>query len=63
MAGPQMKAEDVENLAKSFDLSLKPGNSESIASMLSEMRQSVYRKASSLKQDAPLSVYFDASEE
>jgi hypothetical protein len=60
MITPQMKAEDVEKLAKSLDLNLKSGNSETIASMLSEIRQNVYRKASALKQDAPLSVYFDA---
>ena len=60
MITPQMKAEDVEKLAKSLDLNLKPGNGETIASMLSEIRQNVYRKASALKQDAPLSVYFDA---
>jgi hypothetical protein len=60
MVAPQMKAEDVERLAKSFELSLTPGNSETIASMLSEIRESVYRKASALKQDAPLSLYFDA---
>jgi hypothetical protein len=59
----QMKAEDVEKLAKSLGLSLKPGNSETIASMLSEIRHHVYRKASALKQDAPLAVYFDAREE
>jgi hypothetical protein len=60
MIAPRMKAEDVETLAKSLDLNLKSGNSETIASMLSEIRQKVYRKASALKQDAPLSVYFDA---
>jgi hypothetical protein len=60
MIAPRMKAEDVETLAKSLDLNLKSGDSETIASMLSEIRQNVYRKASALKQDAPLSVYFDA---
>ena len=60
MIAPRMKAEDVEKLAKSLDLNLKSGNSETIASMLSEIRQKVYRKASALKQDAPLPVYFDA---
>ena len=48
MITPQMKAEDVEKLAKSLDLNLKSGNSETIASMLSEIRQNVYRKASAL---------------
>jgi hypothetical protein len=55
-----MKAEDVEALAKSLGISLKSGNSESIATMLSEIRQNVYRKGSALGQDAPISVYFDA---
>ena len=39
---------------------LKSGNSETIASMLAGIRETVYRKASALKQDAPLSLYFDA---
>jgi hypothetical protein len=60
MIAPRMNAEDVEALAKSLDLNMKSANSETIASMLSEIRQKVYRKASALKQDAPLSVYFDA---
>ena len=60
MAGPQMKAEDVEQMGKALGLSLKPGNSASIASMLSAIGQSVYRKASMLKQEAPLSLYYDA---
>jgi hypothetical protein len=60
MIGSQMKAEDVEKLGKSLGLSLKPGNSEMIVSMLVGIRESVYRQASALKQDAPLSLYFDA---
>jgi len=60
MSAPNMKAEDVEALAKSLGISLKSGNSESIATMLSEIRQNVYRKGSALGQDAPISVYFDA---
>jgi hypothetical protein len=60
MAELQMKAEDVEKLAKSLGLTLTPGNSEMIASMLAGIRETVYRKASTLKQDAPLSLYFDA---
>jgi hypothetical protein len=60
MVGPQMKAEDVGKLGKSLGINLKPGNSETIASMLAEIRESVYREASVLKQDAPLSLYFDA---
>ena len=60
MHPPKMKAEDVEALAKSLGISLKSGNSKTIASMLSEIREHVYLKASALAQDAPLSVYFDA---
>jgi hypothetical protein len=60
MGVPKMRAEDVEALAESLGVVLKPGNSETIAPMLSEIRQSVYRKGVALKQDAPLSVYFDA---
>jgi hypothetical protein len=55
-----MKAEDVEKLGSSVGLNLKPGNSETIASMLTEIRKSVYLKGAALKQDAPLSLYFDA---
>jgi hypothetical protein len=60
MVGPQMKAEDIEKLGKSLGLTVKPGNGETIASTLAGIRQSIYRKASALKQDAPLSLYFDA---
>ena len=60
MNAPKMKAEDLEAQARSIGVNLKPGNGEIIASMLSEMRQSVYRKGAALAQDAPLSLYFDA---
>jgi hypothetical protein len=60
MNAPIMKAEDVEALAELLGISLKPGNSGTIASMLSEIRQNVYRKGAALRQDAPLSLYFDA---
>jgi hypothetical protein len=56
----KVKAEDVEATAKSLDIKLAPGHSGTIASMLSEIRQSVYAKSSALPQDAPLSTYFDA---
>jgi hypothetical protein len=39
MVGPQLKDEDVRKLAKFLGFGLKPGNSETIASMLSEIRQ------------------------
>jgi hypothetical protein len=51
---------DVEQLAKFLDLKLKRGNSELIASILTDIRANIYRKASALKQDAPLSVFFEA---
>jgi hypothetical protein len=60
MSVEQMQAEDVERLAKLLDLRLKPGNSQTIASLLTEVRHNVFRKASALKQDAPLSIFFDA---
>jgi hypothetical protein len=60
MVGPQMKAEDIEKLGHFLGVNLKSGNAGSIAIMLTGIRQSVYRKASALKQDAPLSLYFDA---
>jgi hypothetical protein len=60
MSTPKMRTEDVQALAKAVGIELKPENSETIASMLSEVRQSVYAKAAALPQDAPLSVYFDA---
>jgi hypothetical protein len=60
MSVDQMQAEDVERLAKLLELRLKPGNSKTIASLLMEVRQNVSRKASALKQDAPLSIVFDA---
>jgi hypothetical protein len=60
MVGPQLSAEDIEKLGKSYGLNLKPGNGEPVALMLAAIGQSVYRNASALKQDAPLSLYFDA---
>ena len=60
MSTQKVKAEDIEAMAKSLDIALAPGHSATIAAMLSEIRQSVYAKASAFAQDAPLSVYFDA---
>ena len=60
MSIPKIKAEDVEAAARSLDIKLASGHSATIASMLSEIRQNVYAKASALAQDAPLSDYFDA---
>ena len=55
-----MKAEDVEAVAKCLQIKLNPGNSATIASMLSEIGQNVYVKVSALGQGLSLSVYFDA---
>jgi hypothetical protein len=60
MSVDQMQAEDVERLAKLLELRLKPGNSETIASLLTDVQRNVSRKASILKQDAPLAIFFDA---
>lgn len=60
MVGTQLTSEDIERLGKSRGLDLKPENREPIASMLAAIGQSVYRNASALKQDAPLSLHFDA---
>jgi hypothetical protein len=49
MGDPKMKAEDVEALAEWLEIKMKPGNSATIASVLSEIRRSVYAKASSLQ--------------
>jgi hypothetical protein len=51
---------DVEQLALFLELMLKPGHSEPIASMLTDIRANIHRKASALKQDAPLSIFFEA---
>jgi hypothetical protein len=60
MSEDLMQSEDVERLAELLELRLKPGNSQTIASLLTEVRQNVSRQASALKQDAPLSIFFDA---
>jgi hypothetical protein len=41
-------------------LRIAPEHSQSIVSLLTEIRDSVLKKASALKDDAPLAVYFDA---
>jgi hypothetical protein len=51
---------DVEQLARFLELTLKRGHSELIASTLTDIRTNVHRKASALKQDAPLSIFFEA---
>jgi hypothetical protein len=51
---------DVEQLGMFLELMLKPGHSESIAPMLTDIRANIGRKALALKQDAPLSIFFEA---
>jgi hypothetical protein len=60
MSTSKIEADVVEAMASSLGIKLLTGHSATIASMLSEIRQSVYAKASKLPQDAPLSIYFDA---
>ena len=59
MGSSKMKAEDVEALAKWLEIKLAPGDSAIIAPMLTQIRQSVYVKVSSLAGDLPPSVSFD----
>jgi hypothetical protein len=56
----KIEPNDVEQSAKLLDLKLKQDDSYAIASMLTDIRAGVDRKASALKQDAPLSVVFEA---
>ena len=59
MSGSKIRAEDVEALAKWLEIKLAPGDTATIASMLSGIRQSVYVKMSSLAEDLPPCVCFD----
>ena len=60
MRDMEMHPGDVERHAKLLGLRMAAGHSQPIASRLSEIRSNVLKKASALKQDAPLAVYFDA---
>jgi hypothetical protein len=60
MSNTETQPEDVERNAKLLGLQLAAGHSESVASLLTQIRGSVTKRASALKQDAPLAVYFDA---
>jgi hypothetical protein len=60
MRNTEMQPDDVEQQAKLLGLHIAAGHSQSIASLLSQIRSSVFKKASALKHDAPLAVYFDA---
>ena len=60
MSDADMQPDDVERNARLLGLRLAAGHGQPIASLLSQIRNSVLKKASTLKQDAPLAVYFDA---
>jgi ribosomal protein L29 len=60
MSNTEMHPGDVERNAKLLGLRLAAGHGQSIASLISEIRRNIAKKASALKQDAPLAVYFDA---
>jgi hypothetical protein len=60
MRDTEMHPGDVERFAKLLGLRIAAGHSQPIASLLTEIRGSVLKKASALQQDAPLAVYFDA---
>jgi hypothetical protein len=60
MSDTEMQPDDVERNAKLIDLRLAAGHSQTIPSLLTEIRNNVFKKASALKQEAPLAVYFDA---
>jgi hypothetical protein len=60
MSNTEMQSEDVERNAKLLGLRLTAGHGQSVASLIGDIRNNVLKKASALKQDAPLAVYFDA---
>ena len=60
MSNTEMQRDDVERNAKLLDLRMAAGHSQPIAALLTEIRSNVLKKASALKQDAPLAVFFDA---
>jgi hypothetical protein len=55
-----MHSSDVERNAKLLGLRIATGHSQPIAARLTEIRSNVLKKASTLKQDAPLALFFDA---
>jgi hypothetical protein len=60
MSTAKMQIGDIERNAKLVGLRLAEGHGQAIVSLLTEIRCNVSKKASTLKQDAPLAVYFDA---
>ena len=60
MSKTEMQRDDVERNAKLLGLRIAAEHSQPIVSLLTEIRNNVLKKASALKGDAPLAVYFDA---
>jgi len=60
MRETEMHPGDVERNAKLLGLRIAAGHSPPIAALLVAVRSNVFEKASSLKPDAPLAIYFDA---
>jgi hypothetical protein len=60
MSETEMKPADVERNAQLIGLHSAADHSQSIVALLAEIRQRIATKASGLKQDAPLAIYFDA---
>jgi hypothetical protein len=60
MSKTEMQSDDVERNATLLGLRIAPEHSQAIVSLLTEIRNNVLKKASALKDDAPLAVYFDA---
>jgi hypothetical protein len=60
MGDAEIHPGDVERSAKLLGLRIAAGHNQPIAALLTEIRNSVSTKASALKQDTPLAVYFDA---
>ena len=60
MSDTEMHPGDVERTVKLLGLRIAAGHGQPIASRLTEIRSNVLKRASALKQDAPLAVYFDA---
>ena len=60
MSKTEMQPDEVERNAKLLGLRIAAEHSQSIVSLLTEIRNNVLKKASALERDAPLAVYFDA---
>ena len=56
----QVRRDDIEQLAEFAGLKVKSGNGAPIGAMLAVIRASVLRNVTSLEQDSPPAVFFDA---